>query len=111
MDVFDKDTQANFFEIFMDLSWALPPTPTNPPYVKRTSVLKQKHHFADKSYIAEVEIRPQHRCSPVNLLHIFRTPFPGNNSGWLLLHVVFQHQPEAYIGENYIIVMIEIIVP
>ena len=26
-------------------------------------------------------------CSPVNLLYIFRTPFPGNTSGWLLLNV------------------------
>ena len=26
-----------------------------------------------------------HGCSPVNLLHIFRTPFLNNNSGWLLL--------------------------
>ena len=25
------------------------------------------------------------RCSPVNLLHIFRTSFPNNTSGWLLL--------------------------
>ena len=25
-------------------------------------------------------------CSPVNLLHIFRTPFPKNISGWLLLY-------------------------
>ena len=26
-----------------------------------------------------------HGCSPVNLLHIFRTPFTKNTSGWLLL--------------------------
>ena len=26
-----------------------------------------------------------HGCSPVNLLHIFRTPFLKNTSGWLLL--------------------------
>ena len=26
-----------------------------------------------------------HGCSPVNLLHIFRTPFPTNTSWWLLL--------------------------
>ena len=26
-----------------------------------------------------------HGCSPVNLLHIFRTPFPRNTSRWLLL--------------------------
>ena len=25
-----------------------------------------------------------HGCSPVNLLHIFRTPFPESTSGWLL---------------------------
>ena len=29
-----------------------------------------------------------HRCSPVNLLHIFRTPFPRNTSGWLLLNTL-----------------------
>ena len=27
----------------------------------------------------------RHGCSPVNLLHIFRTPFPRNTCGWLLL--------------------------
>ena len=29
----------------------------------------------------------RHGCSPVNLLHIFRTPFPRNTSGWLLLYI------------------------
>ena len=33
------------------------------------------------------EIALQHGCSPVHLLHIFRTPFPRNTSGWLLLTV------------------------
>ena len=28
----------------------------------------------------------RHGCSPVNLLHIFRTPFSKNTSGWLLLN-------------------------
>ena len=32
-----------------------------------------------------IEIPLRHECSPVNLLHIFRTPFPRNTSGWLLL--------------------------
>ena len=29
----------------------------------------------------------RHGCSPANLLHIFRTSFPRNTSGWLLLYV------------------------
>ena len=34
-----------------------------------------------------IEITLRHGCSPVNLLHIFRTPFPRNTSGWVLLKV------------------------
>ena len=33
-----------------------------------------------------IEIALRHGCSPVNLLHIFRTPFLTNTSGRLLLH-------------------------
>ena len=29
-----------------------------------------------------IEIAFRHQCSPVNLLHIFRTPFLKNTSGW-----------------------------
>ena len=32
-----------------------------------------------------IEIAPRNGCSLVNLLHILRTPFPKNTSGWLLL--------------------------
>ena len=32
-----------------------------------------------------IEIALRRGCSPVNLLHIFRTPFPKNTSKWLLL--------------------------
>ena len=32
-----------------------------------------------------IEITLRHGCSPVNLLHIFRTPFLRNTSEWLLL--------------------------
>ena len=34
------------------------------------------------------EIKLRHRCSPVNLLHIFRTSFPTNTSRGLLLSIV-----------------------
>ena len=36
-----------------------------------------------KSHFIEITVR--HGCSPVNLLHIFRTPFSKNTSGRLLL--------------------------
>ena len=32
-----------------------------------------------------IEIALHHVCSPVNLLHIFRKPFPKNTTGQLLL--------------------------
>ena len=32
-----------------------------------------------------IEITLRHECFPVNLLHIFRIPFPRKTSGWLLL--------------------------
>ena len=35
-----------------------------------------------------IEIALWHECSPVNLLHIFRIPFPKNTSDVLLLFVV-----------------------
>ena len=34
----------------------------------------------------------QHGCSPVNLLHIFRKPFPKNTAGRLLLNCVCEKQ-------------------
>ena len=35
-----------------------------------------------------IEIALRHGCSPVNLLHIFRIPFPKNTSGRLLLIIL-----------------------
>ena len=32
-----------------------------------------------------IEIILRHGCSPVILLHVFRTPFPKSTSEWLLL--------------------------
>ena len=34
-----------------------------------------------------IEIALRHGCSPVNLLHIFRTLFPKNTSEGLLLYI------------------------
>ena len=35
-----------------------------------------------------ISVRLRHGCSPVNLLHTFRTYFPKNTSGGLLLFLV-----------------------
>ena len=34
-----------------------------------------------------IKIAVKHRCFPVCLLHIFRTPFPKNNYGGVLLNI------------------------
>ena len=39
----------------------------------------------DKLLCNFIQITLRHGCSPVNLLHIIRTPFPNNTSGGLLL--------------------------
>ena len=44
---------------------------------------------------------PIPKCdSPVNLLHIFRTPFPKNTSWWLLLFIIFAFLGLKYFLEN-----------
>ena len=39
-----------------------------------------------------IEIALRRGCSPANLLHIFRTPFLDNTSGWLLLNNLFWNE-------------------
>ena len=50
-------------------------------------------------YLTSIEIALRHGCSPINLLHIFRTPFLKNTSGWLLLYL-FQSSKLLKITEN-----------
>ena len=49
---------------------------------RRTLMLKCDFKKLQSDFI---EITLQHECSPVNLLHIFRTPFSKNTTWWLLL--------------------------
>ena len=46
-----------------------------------------------------IEITLRHGCSPVNLLHIFRT-FSMNTSGWLLLNIGYTKNPsqQTFVG-------------
>ena len=48
-----------------------------------------------------IEIAFWYGCSPVHLLHIFRTPFPRNTSGWLLLP--FGNNFEQYSKSNIVL--------
>ena len=48
-------------------------------------VLKICHKFKGEHPCNFIEIALRHGCSPVNLRHIFRTPFSKNTSRWLLL--------------------------
>ena len=65
-----------------------------------TGTLRVKDWLAIKFFLDHIveaesnsiEITLWHGCSPVNLLHIFRTPFSRNTSGWLLLILLtFSH--------------------
>ena len=67
-------------------------TRSNPPEVflgkgvlQICSKFTGEHPCRNEISIKVHEIALRHGCSPVNLLHIFRTPFPRNTSGWLLL--------------------------
>ena len=51
------------------------------PSVISTKLQKLQSNF--------IEITLRHGCSLVNLLHIFRGPFPKNTSGRLLLYRLF----------------------
>ena len=57
--------------------------------LKISNTFTGKHPYRKKISIKLLsnftEITLRHVCSPVNLLRIFRTPFPKNTSGWLLL--------------------------
>ena len=50
----------------------------------RTTILKSNFNISIKFQSNFIETTLGHECSPVNLLHIFSTPFPKNNSGRLL---------------------------
>ena len=48
----------------------------------------KQHMISIKLKCNVIEIKLRHGRSHVNLLHIFRTTFPNNTSGGLLLYLV-----------------------
>ena len=49
-----------------------------------------------------IEITLRHGCSPVNLLHIFRTPFLENSCGGLFLHISVTIRPKLSVNKLFI---------
>ena len=63
------------------------------------------------SHFDFIEIAIRYACSPVNLLHIFRTPFLKNTSGWILLLIaIFIIRPTksdaGYLNSVYYVYLI-----
>ena len=56
-----------------------------------------------------IEITLWHGCSPVNLLHIFRTPFTKNTSGWLLLEII-KNDVKSYMDYSHLVAFIIFII-
>ena len=44
-----------------------------------------------------IEIALRHGCCSVDLMHIFRTPFSENTTGWLLLAKVLQVKTAGFV--------------
>ena len=57
-----------------------------------------KNVYLELSFSNFIKITLRHGCSPVNLMHIFRAPFPKNTSGSLFLKL-----PRPCILEEFIL--------
>ena len=55
---------------------------------RRTPIAKYDFNKVVLQLCNFIEIALWYGCSPVNLLYIFRTPFPRKTSGWLILFIV-----------------------
>ena len=45
-----------------------------------------------------IEIALRHGCSPVNMVHIFRTPFPKSTYGGLLLSILSKTKNKTFLS-------------
>ena len=58
-----------------------------------------------------IEIPHRHECSPVNVLHIFITPFLKNTSGWLLLIFLITLSKIVQVDSEWLGFIYEFLVP
>ena len=71
-------------KIWIGWKWRIQKQPSRGVLTKRCPENMQQYADMLCNFI---EITLLHGCSPVNLLHIFRTPFPKKTSGWMLLRM------------------------
>ena len=76
--IFKMMSSCNIFYVFAFSS-------TDPQKQPSRRALRKRCSENMQSNFSEITLR----CCPVNLLHIFKTPFLKNTSGQLLLHPVF----------------------
>ena len=77
------------YSSFQSFSWKyMQKQSTRGIHIKRCSEkMQQIYRRTPMSKCNFTHFALRHGCSPVNLLHFFRTPFPENTSGWLLLYM------------------------
>ena len=68
-------------------SFTHPPNPTHPSIHLSHPSTQPIHPFTQPNHPPTHEITHRHGCSPINFLHVFRTPFPKNICRWLLLKI------------------------
>ena len=67
---------------------------------KYAANLQKKTHATFMHLCNLFETTLRHECSPVNLLHIFETPFTKNTSEWLFLNVASWFDQVTYVCEE-----------
>ena len=82
----DDDTRSSHQEMFLGKGVLKICSEFTGEYPCRSAIsIKLLYNF--------IEVTLRHECSPVNLLHIFRTLFSRNTSEWLLLNIT--EKPET----------------
>ena len=91
MLITDVFRALNIYDVAFKRKWL---TVMHRSWIKAIKDFHKKHrHRCLQSNFIEITLR--HGCSPVNLLHIFRTPFFKTTSGWLLLDLLPLHSTKG----------------
>ena len=71
-------------------------------HIKKNS---RKSNNVEQTQSNFIEITLWHGCSPVNLVHIFRTSLSKNTSGWLLLNLLARASPNENVSGITLVIL------